>query len=65
VHVGEPALLALAARQHGVLTTAQRDRRRDAALQAAGCRVVRITWRQITQEPHVVVAQLATLLQAS
>jgi very-short-patch-repair endonuclease len=43
----------------------ERDRRRDAALQAAGYRVVRFTWRQITLEPHVVVAQLATLLQTS
>ena len=43
----------------------ERDRRRDAALQAAGYRVVPFTWRQITLEPHVVVAQLARLLQTS
>lgn len=42
----------------------ERDRRRDAALQAAGYRVVRFTWRQITLEPHAVVARLATLLNA-
>jgi very-short-patch-repair endonuclease len=41
----------------------ERDRRRDAALQAAGYRVVRFTWRQITREPHAVVAMLATLLR--
>ena len=40
----------------------ERDRRRDAALQAAGYRVVRFTWRQITLEPHAVVARIATLL---
>ena len=40
----------------------ERDRRRDAALQAAGFRVVRFTWRQITREPHAVVAHLAMLL---
>ncbi len=39
-----------------------RDRARDAALQAAGFRVVRLTWRQITHEPHAVVGQLAVLL---
>ena len=42
----------------------ERDRRRDAALQAEGYRVVRFTWRQITLEPHAVVARLATLLNA-
>ena len=41
----------------------ERDRRRDAALQAAGYRVVRFTWRQITRESHAVVAVLATLLR--
>jgi very-short-patch-repair endonuclease len=41
----------------------ERDRRRDAALQAAGYRVVRFTWRQITRESHAVVAMLATLLR--
>ncbi len=40
----------------------ERDRRRDVALQAAGYRVVRVTWRQMTREPHAVVAMLATLL---
>lgn len=41
----------------------ERDRRRDAALQAAGYRVVRFTWRQITRESHAVVAMLAALLR--
>ena len=38
------------------------DRRKDAALQAAGYRVVRITWRRLTQEPLAVSAQLGALL---
>jgi very-short-patch-repair endonuclease len=41
----------------------ERDRRRDAALQAAGYRVIRFTWRQITRESHAVVAMLARLLR--
>jgi very-short-patch-repair endonuclease len=49
---------------HSSRAAFERDRRRDAALQAAGYRVVRLTWRQITLEPHAVVAALATLLQS-
>jgi len=40
----------------------ERDRRKDAALQAAGYRVVRITWRRLTKEPFSVTAQLGALL---
>jgi very-short-patch-repair endonuclease len=40
----------------------ERDRRKDAALQAAGRRVVRITWRRLTKEPFSVSAQLGALL---
>jgi very-short-patch-repair endonuclease len=40
------------------------DRRRDAELQAAGYRVVRLTWRQVTREPRWVAARLARLLAA-
>jgi very-short-patch-repair endonuclease len=47
---------------HSSRAAFERDRRRDTALQAARYRVVRLTWRQITLEPHAVVAQLATLL---
>jgi very-short-patch-repair endonuclease len=39
-----------------------RDRRRDLAVQAAGWRTVRVTWRQLTEEPLAVVARLAALL---
>jgi very-short-patch-repair endonuclease/predicted transcriptional regulator of viral defense system len=42
----------------------ERDRRRDAQLQAHGYRVMRVTWRQIIDEPHAVIARLAAALQA-
>ena len=41
----------------------ERDRRKDAALQTAGYRVVRITWRRLTTEPLAVSAQLGALLR--
>ncbi len=47
---------------HSTRQAFERDRARDAALQAAGYRVVRFTWRQIIHEPHAVVAQLARLI---
>jgi very-short-patch-repair endonuclease len=47
---------------HGNRAAFERDRRKDAALTAAGYRVVRITWRQIADEPHRTVALLARLL---
>ncbi len=37
----------------------ERDRERDAVLQAAGYRVIRITWRRLTQHP----AEVATLIR--
>ncbi|HEY6399376.1 MAG TPA: type IV toxin-antitoxin system AbiEi family antitoxin domain-containing protein, partial [Solirubrobacteraceae bacterium] len=40
----------------------ERDRRRDAALMAAGMRVMRFTWRQIVEEPLTVVARTAQVL---
>ena len=49
-------------RYHGTRAAFERDRRRDAALMAAGYRVVRITWRRLTKEPHSVTAQLGALL---
>jgi very-short-patch-repair endonuclease len=42
----------------------ERDRRRDAQLATAGYTVIRFTWRQITDEPAVVVATLAATLAA-
>jgi very-short-patch-repair endonuclease len=47
---------------HGNRAAFERDRRKDAALVAAGYRVIRITWRQLVEEPHAVVALLARLL---
>lgn len=47
---------------HGTRTAFERDRVRDARLQAAGHRVLRITWRQLTETPEAVVAMLAPWL---
>jgi very-short-patch-repair endonuclease len=49
-------------RFHSSRTAFERDRRRDAELNAAGFRVVRITWRQLMDEPVAVVARLAQAL---
>jgi very-short-patch-repair endonuclease len=46
---------------HGTRATYERDRARDCALIAAGWRVMRITWRQLRDEP----AELARDLRAS
>lgn len=40
----------------------ERDRRRDADLQARGFRVLRFTWRQVTREPAWVAARISSLL---
>ena len=40
----------------------ERDRRRDADLQAAGHRVIRVTWRRIVNEPEALIATLAQAL---
>jgi hypothetical protein len=42
----------------------ERDRARDAQLVAAGLRIMRITWRQLADEPEAVVARLAAALAA-
>jgi very-short-patch-repair endonuclease len=49
-------------RTHGDRGAFERDRRRDQILTAAGYRVIRITWRQLTQEPLAVIARLAQAL---
>jgi very-short-patch-repair endonuclease len=38
------------------------DRARDAALLAAGYRVLRFTWRQLLHEPELVIARVAAVL---
>ena len=40
----------------------ERDRRRDAILQRAGYRVLRITHRRLTEEPEAVISDLRALL---
>jgi very-short-patch-repair endonuclease len=40
----------------------ERDRLKDARLQAAGYRVIRVTWRQIAGSPEAVIARLASAL---
>jgi very-short-patch-repair endonuclease len=40
----------------------ERDRRRDAELQALGYRVMRVTWRQLVDEPEAVLVRLAQAL---
>jgi very-short-patch-repair endonuclease len=47
---------------HGRRSTFESDRLRDAALQVAGWRVIRITWRRVTREPEAVAAQLGALI---
>jgi len=49
---------------HSSRRSFERDRRRDAELMAAGHRVLRVTWRQLTDEPEALVATLATALAA-
>jgi very-short-patch-repair endonuclease len=47
---------------HATRFAAERDRRRDAALLAAGYRVLRVTWRQIVETPEALVVQIARAL---
>jgi predicted transcriptional regulator of viral defense system len=47
---------------HGTRTSFERDRARDRALQVAGWRVLRITWRHLRTQPDTVAADLRRLL---
>ena len=49
-------------RTHGRRRSFEDDRRRDRILQAAGYRVIRITWRQLRDEPDAVARDLRALL---
>jgi very-short-patch-repair endonuclease len=49
---------------HSTRDSFERDRRKEADLVAAGLRVGRVTWRQMTGEALGVVARLATALAA-
>jgi very-short-patch-repair endonuclease len=48
---------------HGGRAAFERDRRRDAELQAEGLRVMRVTWRQLVGEPNAVIARLIRALR--
>lgn len=47
---------------HGHRAQFERDRRKDLALTAAGYRVIRVSWRQLTQEPMALVAVISSAL---
>lgn len=47
---------------HGDRASFEADRARDAALAARGFTVIRVTWRQLVDEPEVVIARLAQAL---
>jgi very-short-patch-repair endonuclease len=49
---------------HGHRAAFERDRARDAALQAAGYRVIRLTHRRLEGEPAAVAADVARLLRS-
>jgi len=49
---------------HGTRSGFERDRARDRALQVAGWRVVRITWRQFQRERDLIARDLRALLAA-
>jgi very-short-patch-repair endonuclease len=49
-------------RVHGTLTAFEKDRERDQRLAAAGWTVIRVTWRQVVEEPERVVRTLRSLL---
>jgi very-short-patch-repair endonuclease len=47
---------------HATRQAFERDRARDRALQSAGWRVLRITWRQLHDTPSDIAAELRTVL---
>lgn len=49
---------------HGHRVAFERDRRKGLALEAAGYRVLRLSWRQLTEEPLLVAATLAVALRS-
>ena len=50
---------------HGGRQAFECDRRKDADLLAAGHRVLRVTWRQLADEPEAVVARVAAALASA
>jgi very-short-patch-repair endonuclease len=49
---------------HGTRKAFEEDRAKDRALQVAGWRVVRVTWRQLTTDGELIARQLRALLAA-
>jgi very-short-patch-repair endonuclease len=49
---------------HSTREAFERDRRRDAELQSAGLRVLRVTWRQIVGAPYATLTNLVRSLAA-
>lgn len=49
---------------HSSRRSFERDRRRDQTLIAAGYSVIRITWRQLVEEPYAVIARIAQAIAA-
>ena len=49
-------------RVHGTPTAFEKDRERDQRLAATGWTVIRVTWRQVVQEPDRLLETLRTLL---
>lgn len=49
-------------RFHSSRLAFERDRHRDAELHARGYRVIRVTWRQLVEEPEAVIARLGRAL---
>ena len=47
---------------HSSRSSFERDRRRDRDLQAQGYRILRITWRELANEPEALIAELAVAL---
>ena len=47
---------------HGTPMAFERDRARDRELIVAGWRVIRVTWRQLRDDPRGLAADLRTLL---
>ena len=50
---------------HSARDEFERDRHRDGVLLAAGLRVMRVTWRQITRNPEALLVRLAQALAGS
>jgi len=49
---------------HSTRAAFERDRVRDADLQAHGYRVLRFTWRRLAEAPEAVITAIATALAA-